>query len=41
MEYWSIGVMLENRNTGYNLYYKVHSDLFICFEKVIGQNQFR
>jgi hypothetical protein len=41
MEYWSFGVMGENRIAKYHPYLRAHRDMIIFLEKVIGQNQFR
>ena len=41
MEYWSFGVMGENRTAKYHPYYRSHRNLIICLDKVIGQKQFQ
>jgi hypothetical protein len=39
MEYWSFGVMGENRIEMYKLCFRAYRDMIICSVKVIGQKQ--
>jgi hypothetical protein len=41
MEYWSFGVVGENRTAGYNPCFSVYRDLIICSVKVTGKSKFR
>ena len=39
MEYWSFGVVGENRSEEYKPYFRAYRDMIICTVKVIGQKQ--
>jgi hypothetical protein len=39
MEYWSFGVMGENRAATYKPRFRAYRDMIICSVKVIGQKQ--
>jgi hypothetical protein len=39
MEYWSFGVMGENRTEAYKPCFRAHRDMIIFSVKVIGQKQ--
>jgi hypothetical protein len=39
MEYWSFGVMDENRSEEYNPCFRAYRDMIICSVKAFGQKQ--
>ena len=41
MEYWSFGMMGENRTEQYTPFIRAYCDMKICLVKVIGQKQFQ